>query len=792
MKSLTRNLLSVVSAGAVSILTAEARGQSSEMRVGQFVSADTIELVSAGKTNTLRKGEQAGPWTLLEIIPADSKSSRLAVLEDFSRFDGDVLFVDAAGIQLELPKTLEPTFPDPAKVYWGHTLEQILNSSHDLLAEEMLASPKDPDPAKIFQCFPPMRKMKTITFVGTHDNIDKVGFDYEGRSPNFDPAVYDTNIVKIRDDGKVWNGLAGGWLPVIRYVYPVDTNHWTEMLAFAPLRESDGNQRIQPVWYRVAKIENGSLKWIGYFDTYHPFPPRTEYDPKAFYAELLELHQGWSRLLKPAMQIRLPDQRLQDMAVHSLVRDMITRAGDFPKYGVFDKNYAGSEHEGFPDTFNADTAATLEWGMVELAGRYIDNYFGEYVRDDGSILYRGPETGQFGRMLTIVAQYANYGGDPQVLLRRRSRIDGITKVLLSMRAKAQQLAIDDPAYGMIAGWCEADACLDPEPSRYMRPYFSNSAEAVRGFRDLGQVWQKLGRDNKDSQLTAWGDRLVRESEELRSDLRTAVQRSLLKVNGETILPCIAGVQEPFHVAVARDSLDPQYRAYRAFMEMLYSGILDKEEVSRIVRYRATHYDTILGIPIAYGYRTSELAGFLSYGHAYGLIQHDMIREAILMLYSMMANQYTRGTWTAPETRSIIPDRPMAPYCSPAQVVVPLITRWLLVFEDPQSETLWLGKGLPRDWLQDGKTTSVSGAPTRWGKVGFTVVSHLQNDSIAVKLALPPTHFAARTVIRLRAPEGRRMKSVTVNSKPWKEFDPKEETITIPAGYSEVVDVSASY
>jgi hypothetical protein len=246
----------VVSAAglAVSILTADARGQGSEMRVGQFVSADTIELVSAGKTKTLRKGDHAGPWTLLEIIPADSKSSRLAVLEDFSRLDGPILFVDAAGIQLDLPKSLEPTFPDPAKVYWGHTLDQILNSSQDLLAEEMLASPTDPDPAKIFQCFPPIRKMKTITFVGTHDNIDKVGFDYEGRSPNFDPAVYDTNIVKIRDDGKVWNGLAGGWLPVIRYVYPVDTNHWTEMLAFAPLRVSDGNQRIQPVWYRVARM----------------------------------------------------------------------------------------------------------------------------------------------------------------------------------------------------------------------------------------------------------------------------------------------------------------------------------------------------------------------------------------------------------------------------------------------------------------------------------------------------------------------------------------------------------
>ena len=110
----------------------------------------------------------------------------------------------------------------------------------------------------------------------------------------------------------------------------------------------------------------------------------------------------------------------------------------FPHYGAFDKDYAGNEHEGFPDTFTVDTAASLDWGLIDLAGHYIDNYFGLFVRDDGSILYRGPETGQYGRMLTLVAQYVNFGGDPQVLLRRRGRIDGVTKLLLYMREKAKK------------------------------------------------------------------------------------------------------------------------------------------------------------------------------------------------------------------------------------------------------------------------------------------------------------------------------------------------------------------
>ena len=276
----------------------------------------------------------------------------------------------------------------------------------------------------------------------------------------------------------------------------------------------------------------------------------------------MSLKEGWEKLLAAGMKIDVPDERVENMARLGLVREMMTRVGDFPKYGAVDKDYAGSEHDGFPDTFTVDTAAMLDWGLIEVAGRYIDNYFGAFVRDDGSILYRGPETGQYGRMLTVLAQFVNYGGNAQILLNRRSRIDGVTKLLLALRQTAKRLPADNPAYGMIAGWSEADACLDPDPPRYMQPYFSNSTEAARGFRDLGQVWVKIGKDVNRAELVSWGAQLIRESEELRADIEKAISRSLLHDDGETILPSIAGVKEPFHVVVPRDNTDPQYRSYR--------------------------------------------------------------------------------------------------------------------------------------------------------------------------------------------------------------------------------------
>jgi hypothetical protein len=763
-----------------------------DLKILRFLGSASVEVISQHRKTVLKVGERSTDWTLQEVInDRTGKNAAYAVFEDFVHQDGHIVFVSLQGVEIDLPKSSEATSAEAASLYGGHTLDEITSSASDLLGNEILAKPGDPEYEEVARIFPPIRKIKTYSFVGTPQTVDKVGFVYGGRTPNFDPAPYYPAINKIREDGRVLDGLVGGYLPVLRFVYPESEGNWTEMVAFAPLRMSNSNDRIQTVWYRIVRVEGGSLKWARYVDSYHPFPPRTDYDPKVFYRDLANLNDGWKKMLQPGMKIELPDERVANMARFSLVRDMMTRVKDFPHYGAFDKDYAGSEHDGFPDTFTVDTAATLDWGLVSLAGRYIDNYFDKFVRDDGSILYRGPETGQYGRMLTVVAQYVNFGGDSAVLLRRRSRIDGVTKLLLALREKAKMLPRDDPAYGMIAGWSEADACLDADPPRYMQPYFSNSAEAARGFRDLGQVWKKIGKQAGNAELTAWGDRLVHESEELQKDMQTAISRSILHSDGKPVLPSIAGVKEPFHIVVPRDETDPQFRSYRAYMEMLYSGLLTKEQVRMVVDYRSTHHDVILGVPTAYGYTTGEMAGFLSYGHGYGLIQYDMTREALLMMYSIMAHQYTRGTWTAPETRSVIIDRPAAPYCTPAQLVVALMTRWLLVFEDPQSETLWLGKTVPRKWLEDGKTIKVSDAPTRWGRVGFSVSSHMMDKTIVAEVHLP-TSFAAVTNLRLRSPKGERLSSVTLNGKPWIQFSADDETIAIPAGMSGTIYIVAKY
>ncbi len=761
------------------------------LTVARFVGESAVELSDGTKRQTVQRGERFGAWTLVDVLGGEP---RFAVLEDFSRKDGRILFVDTTGVRIDLPKTAEPTAPDPSGLLLGHTREEVTASATDLLGDEILSRPGDPDYAEIARVFAPIRKIAggTYNFVGTPQTVEKVGFAYGGRTAHFDPAVYHPSIEPIRSAGKVWDGLVGGYLPVVRFVYPEENGDWTEMLAFAPLRMANGNDRVQPVWYRVSRVEGGALKWTRHFDSYHPFPPRQDGDSRAFYSDLVKLKHGWDDILRQAMTVELPDERVADMARFGLVRAIMTRVGDFPKYGAVDKNYGGSEHDGFQDTFNVETTAMIEWGLLDRAARYIDNYFGAFVRDDGSILYRGPETGQYGRMLTVVAAYVDAGGDPAVVMKHRARIDAVAKLLLALRERALRLPANDPAYGMLAGWDEADSALEKEPARYMQPYFANSTEAARGFRDLGRVWERVGRTTSNAELTAWGQQLQSEAETLRKDVQVAISRSLLDLDGRPALPAIAGARELPHAAARRDPGDPQFRAYRTYMEMLYSGSLTAEQARMVADYRSRHNDVLLGVPTAYGYSSREMAGFLSYGHGYGLIQFDRVREALLLMYSHMAHQYTRGAWMAPETVRPITGDDAAPYCTPAQLVEPLMTRWLLVFEDPESETLWLGKGIPRRWLEDGKTTTVKNAPTRWGRVGFSIVSHAKTGTIEARLQLPAAGLRAESQLRLRAPDDARMKSVTLDGNPWTRFDPASEVVVIPAGTRGAVNVVVRY
>ena len=116
-------------------------------------------------------------------------------------------------------------------------------------------------------------------------------------------------------------------------------------------------------------------------------------------------------------------------------------------------------------------------------------------------------------------------------------------------------------------------------------------------------------------------------------------------------------------------------------------------------------------------------------------------------------------------------------------------RCMLVFE--MGDRLWLAKATPRPWLEQGKKIAIKNAPTYFGTVAYEIVSDVDHGKINATVEMPARKAPKEVVLRFRHPKAAPIKSLTVNGKPWTEFNKDKETITLK-GLTGTVTVTARY
>jgi hypothetical protein len=114
---------------------------------------------------------------------------------------------------------------------------------------------------------------------------------------------------------------------------------------------------------------------------------------------------------------------------------------------------------------------------------------------------------------------------------------------------------------------------------------------------------------------------------------------------------------------------------------------------------------------------------------------------------------------------------------------------MLVME--HGKDLWLAPMVTNNWLQNGMTIRVKNAPTAFGPVTYTITSSADKGFIEATINSPTRNPPRNIVIRLRDPNEKKIKSVTVNGQPHTDFDPAADTVRV-AHPQETLNIHANF
>lgn len=743
-------------------------------------------------SNSSQSGAESSPSFSGTQIPIDGYSKhadiqidgvRWSVFEDLRERDGHIVFASVDGHQRVFPKTAEASFWEESSKYarnLGLKMSDVGMNLRDLLADRLLED-GEPMEEKVAAIIPPLGSLHPgapggpaswTSFVGNvhaNDNVPIFGY---GNTRSYQPR----QNFPLKSSRQRWEGYVGGWMPAVRKIHPISATDYTELIIFGDVDAPD--PFIIQTWHRTAHVLNGKITKVLYGKSYPEFRP-TKLNPNAeeFYTALFRFGNYWERQLSDMAPLTLPDPSWADMTKYALVKELMVRPGGiYPKYGAIDRDYYGSEYDGFQDIFTSSLSTNLDWGRFKQSHDVIDNYFTLFVSPTGSINMRGPEMGQFGLTLTLLAKYAKYTGETAVLTKHYEKIVATANSLVALHDESLRLPRNDPGYGLIHGWSESDSCLKGDPDVYWKPYFANSAMSARGLKDIGSlpIFQVYSQE--------WQRRAL----QLINRTVESMEASVLYNRNPPYMPPLPGTNKTFRESMATDRPSSQDWPHRLYAELLHAAVLPEKLANHVHdtmrSYGATSIGVVanVGVPNA---ATRDILGFISYGHAYSLLLLDRIDEFILFMYTHRYHVHSRGAWNGVEVSGLNGDTGM--FCIPAQLTIPNIMRWALVLEHPDQDILYLGRGIPRAWLETGREISIRKAPTRWGLVDYGISLDKSTGNVKATVRFE-REIPKQIEVKLRAPKGKRVATISVNGQSSQLQRNEAVTMAVNGGVKEVI------
>ena len=119
--------------------------------------------------------------------------------------------------------------------------------------------------------------------------------------------------------------------------------------------------------------------------------------------------------------------------------------------------------------------------------------------------------------------------------------------------------------------------------------------------------------------------------------------------------------------------------------------------------------------------------------------------------------------------------------------------WLrLIFVNEQGGDLYLGQAIPRYWLTQGRRVGIDRAASHFGPLSLWITSRADQGEILAKLTPPERNRPQTIYLRLRHPQSKPIRSVTLNGKDHDKFDAEKEWIVLSGSLHGPQEVVARY
>ncbi|MGQ9919247.1 MAG: hypothetical protein ACUVS7_17730, partial [Bryobacteraceae bacterium] len=512
-------------------------------------------------------------------------------------------------------------------------------------------------------------------------------------------------------------------------------------------------------------------------------PALDEYRRATFEEASASFCEYWDGLLRPAATMQVPEPRIDRMFKAVLSQLFINADGDIMCYGSAPSIYEGAVF-GVEEGYAMLALALAGFGhdaQRYLAGTYLNRAFLEKVD-----AYRGVDDRHQQYRNGLAPHYAvsvyRLTRDTEWIRKYLPLLQECAEWTIAQRRKTM-VPDEKPGekplhWGLLPAWSYGGDIADLQ----CYALYANYA-CWRGLVDTAWLLEELGHADA-------ARRYAEEARQYRAAIDRAVEASYREDHQPPFLPLRLYADRP------DEDMD--------YYQLLAGCLLDLEPFekgSRHFRWIADFLEqdnrTFCFLP---RFRRDEGAGGLDalYGKGYVLskLHEDHIRDFLLGFYAFCAFNMDHETFASRETNVLyasdlhaqsaypVPDISDPLPCSSA--VALNFLRHMLVTEEragpgQYSGNLLLLPAVPKAWLADGCKIRIAEAPTQFGPVSLEVRSAAASGRIEAWVVPPRRNAYGAIKLRLRHPDRKAIRSVTLDGQPWQGFDAAGSWIVLPGG-----------